>query len=239
MDQKQLIIDTFIHKINSNIYLKNDKLPSERELVKSFNTSRYTVRKALAKLEKIGYIRKVQGSGIFVTDIDHFDNLVYNSMTEIKRKDIVSLLNYLKKRAPTKEEALLFDITENDFVWDFQRIRIAEYKMNQIENTIIPCCLFPNLNKDNIISSLHKYVEECGYEIYYFATEYSSVPIDLAQSKILGVKKGLPAMKIKNKGYLLDHRLFEISESINIDYTCSYIRKYNKKQESMRDISRY
>lgn len=47
-----------------------DKVPSENELAKMFNTTRVTVRKALDELEKIGIISRVPGIGTFVTEIN-------------------------------------------------------------------------------------------------------------------------------------------------------------------------
>ncbi|MCX7653052.1 MAG: GntR family transcriptional regulator [Fervidobacterium sp.] len=45
-----------------------DKIPSENELAKMFNTTRMTVRKALDELEKIGIVSRVPGVGTFVTE---------------------------------------------------------------------------------------------------------------------------------------------------------------------------
>lgn len=42
-------------------------LPSERELCESYQVSRITVRRALADLERDGYIYRVQGKGAFVS----------------------------------------------------------------------------------------------------------------------------------------------------------------------------
>ena len=50
-----------------------DKLPTERELAKRFETSRASVREALRSLEHEGLIRIKKGvvGGIFIADVDH------------------------------------------------------------------------------------------------------------------------------------------------------------------------
>lgn len=57
-------------KILKGEYLPGDKIPSENILSEQFNTTRTTVRKALAELEKKGIITRVFGLGTFVTEIN-------------------------------------------------------------------------------------------------------------------------------------------------------------------------
>ncbi|EPS54521.1 trehalose operon repressor, partial [Clostridium botulinum Af84] len=45
----------------------------ENEMMKEYNVSRDTIRKALNLLESNGYIQKVKGKGSFVLDINKFD----------------------------------------------------------------------------------------------------------------------------------------------------------------------
>lgn len=54
-------------KIDTGIYRENDMLPSENELVKTYNVSRITVSKALHMLVDDGYVTREQGKGSFVS----------------------------------------------------------------------------------------------------------------------------------------------------------------------------
>ncbi|MCR5214921.1 MAG: GntR family transcriptional regulator [Eubacterium sp.] len=63
-----------------------DKLPSENKLVIKYNVSRQTVRKALANLEKDGYIYAVHGSGTFCSD---------GVKMKKESKDIAVVMTYL------------------------------------------------------------------------------------------------------------------------------------------------
>ena len=54
-------------------FISGDLLPSENELVKQYNVSRETIRKALNLLLEKGYIQKIQGKGSVVLDVKRFD----------------------------------------------------------------------------------------------------------------------------------------------------------------------
>ena len=60
------IKEFIIKKINDNIYKEGEKIPTEKELVKMFNTSRPTVNKAISELVIEGYVQRFARSGTFV-----------------------------------------------------------------------------------------------------------------------------------------------------------------------------
>ncbi len=55
------------HQIDSGDYLPGEKLPSEHQLMKTFDVSRITVRQAVTNLVNQGLVRSHQGKGVFVT----------------------------------------------------------------------------------------------------------------------------------------------------------------------------
>ena len=61
------IKETLRKQILDGRYSVHDKLPSERELIESFNVSRITVRQALAELQREGLVFKINGKGTFVS----------------------------------------------------------------------------------------------------------------------------------------------------------------------------
>lgn len=54
------------HQIESGAYLPGEKLPSEHQLMETFNVSRITVRKAIANLASQGLANAQRGKGVFV-----------------------------------------------------------------------------------------------------------------------------------------------------------------------------
>jgi hypothetical protein len=51
---------------------------------------------------------------------------------------------------------------------------------------------------------------------------------------MLGCKKGSPAMHINNRGILEGGRVFEVSDIIDINYTCTYVTPYNRDNLAWR-----
>lgn len=54
--------------IKTGKYKSGDKLPTESELMKKYNVSRYTIRRAAGELENEHYIYRIQGGGMYVDD---------------------------------------------------------------------------------------------------------------------------------------------------------------------------
>jgi GntR family uxuAB operon transcriptional repressor len=60
------ITDRLKSAIETGIYKKGSQLPPERDLAESFGAARSTVRRALDRLERAGFISRKVGSGTFV-----------------------------------------------------------------------------------------------------------------------------------------------------------------------------
>lgn len=238
MKKKDFIVEDIINKINSQVYQEKSKLPTERSLSEQYQVSRYTIRQALEKLEGIGYIYRVQGSGIFVNDSAYFNTLIYNSLTVKKHRDISSQVLSLGLVEADEELAGIFNLKLHDKLWAYKRVRIADARKVQIEYTFMPYYLFPKLTKKDLENSVHRYVRNQHYTIDYFITEYRASNISKEEADLLNCKKGLAIIKIRNRGYLEKNVLFELTDSTNLDYICSYIRKYNPTTEAIRCKSR-
>ena len=61
------ISETLRHQIEAGDYLPGEKLPSEQQLMDTFNVSRITARRAVANLVHQGLVKSQQGKGVFVT----------------------------------------------------------------------------------------------------------------------------------------------------------------------------
>ena len=65
MDYKQL--SKILEKnINDNLYNNIGKLPTEDEIIEDYDSTRYSVRKAINTLIDKGLVYSVQGSGVFI-----------------------------------------------------------------------------------------------------------------------------------------------------------------------------
>ena len=69
MSAKYEIVENGVkEKILSGDYPIGEKLPTETELMKIFNVSRYTIRRAIGDLENEDFVYRIQGGGMYVND---------------------------------------------------------------------------------------------------------------------------------------------------------------------------
>lgn len=64
----ETVKQTLRNEIIDGKYKINEKLPTESKLMKRFDVSRYTIRRAVGDLENEHYIYRIQGGGMFVQD---------------------------------------------------------------------------------------------------------------------------------------------------------------------------
>lgn len=220
------IAQDLMSKIFQNYYQK--KLPTQRDLADMYGVSRFTIQKALAKLQSIGMIKAVQGDGLYITNNILGNTLIYNSMTENSYDNIVSKVVYFRKIKSTKELDKIFGLNGDEYIWEFQRLRIVNYVICQIETTYLRYDLFPDFREEDVVNSIQGYVMRKKMKISYFITDYQAIKINKEQSLLLNEKKGYPAMKITSRGVLSTGQVYEYSTVIALHYNCTYINPFNK-----------
>ncbi|RHR27636.1 FadR family transcriptional regulator [Clostridium sp. AF19-22AC] len=92
------IADAVSDYIKNNHLMPGDKLPSERELAASFQTSRHTVREALRVLENQGIISSQIGSGTYVAHVEEESSLYLESV-KINYLEMLNIKTELEKYA--------------------------------------------------------------------------------------------------------------------------------------------
>lgn len=223
----EFIIEDLISKIYQKKY-SDSRLPPERELAGQYHVSRYTIQKALKQLIEMGLLISRQGDGVFVNEKMRGNPLVYNSATLVPYKDLHSQTIYLKKIPATAKLQKIFNLKEHDMVWEFQRIRIMNYKKTQIETGYMPCTLFPLMNSEILEDSIQNFAIEEGYRISHFMTNYSSARLTEEEASLLNCKRNTPVFLIKSRGFLRDGSVFVSSKIIAVDYECTYVVPFNR-----------
>lgn len=233
MKKYEELVQDIISKICQNII--NVKLPSERELAEKYDVSRFSVRKALAKLEAIGLVKSKMGSGYFVNTAIIGSPLIYNSVTENKFGEIAYKKIKLNKRLPTMHEMQVFSIAEDQYLWNIKRLRLIQGKVTQLEETKLPVSLFPKITDEIIENSLQKHVLSLGLEIDSYLTTYQAVSVSKDDAELLGCKRSSSAMNITNRGFLKSGAVFVVSDIIDINYQCTYHTKFNPESLNYRN----
>lgn len=65
----EMVVNILEKEMLEDKYSLSKKLPTEEELIKKFNVSKNTIRKAIEILVSKGYVYRVQGSGIFLREL--------------------------------------------------------------------------------------------------------------------------------------------------------------------------
>lgn len=234
MKKKEFVTQDLLSKIYQQHSEGPRKLPPERQLAEEYGVSRFTIRQALEKLASIGVVRIVQGSGIWINEQTRSNPLVYNSITEKRFDQMRYRMVSLHKKRPEREDRQIFGLTDDDFIWQFCRLRFVDNVATQIEISRMPAALFTDLNQEVIERSLQQYVLSKGLQISHLLTSYRAVSVSREQSVLLGCKKGSPAMHINNRGILDGGRVYEISDIIDINYSCTYVIPHNRDNLTFR-----
>ncbi len=238
MKKREFITQDLLSKIYQEDVSGPRKLPTERQLAEEYGASRFTVRKALEKLVNIGAVRIVQGSGIWINDSVRSNPLVYNSITEKRFDQMRYRIISLHKRRPDSDEQKIFAISDNAFIWEFCRLRYVDDAAVQIEISRMPVDMFADLTRESVERSIQQYVLDKGYPISHLLTSYHAVCVSREQATLLGCRKGSPAMHIVNRGILSGGQVYEISDIIDINYTCTYLIPHNRDNLRYRQQQR-
>ncbi|HIT64775.1 MAG TPA: GntR family transcriptional regulator [Candidatus Ventrimonas merdavium] len=223
----EFIVSDLISKIFQQKFW-NNKLPTQRDLASAYQVSRFTIQKALNRLEAIGLIESIQGDGIYIRERALGNPLVYNSLTEVPYQDMQSRLLYLKQIQPDPEVMRIFNLPPGEPVWEFQRIRIVRYEISQLETGWLPFRMFPELSREVLEDSIQNYALKKKYRISHFVTSYQPALLTREQADLLNCKKGTPAMHLTSRGVLKDGSLFICSKIFAIHYECTYVVPFNK-----------
>ncbi|MCC2521381.1 GntR family transcriptional regulator [Vibrio coralliilyticus] len=233
MKKYEFVVQDIISKISQKLI--SDKLPTERELSESYNVSRFTIRKALEKLQSIGIIYIKSGSGIYIYKNLDSSPLIYNSITEKRFNEISYKKIKINKRLTDSQEKQAFLLDDNDYIWNLKRLRLIDGKVTQIEETKIPVKMFPKMSDEIVEHSLQKHAIELGLKIEKYLTTYRAINISAEDAKLFGCKRSTAAMNITNRGFLKSGEVFIVSNVIDIDYQCTYHTPFNTEDIEFRE----
>lgn len=169
-----------------------DQIMTEEQLCQRFNFSRMTINKALNHLSALGYIERIPGRGSFVT-APHIqkENLGTGSsftedMKSIGLKAGARLLSYELLRAddiPTIAKKL--ELSGNDFIHYFVRLRTGNDKPIAISYTYVSAKIIPAINVDCLNASFYEFVDSLGLERELKQLELKATPPTDRQKELL------------------------------------------------------
>lgn len=220
MDSKYFkIYNELLSKIEKKEIAAGTKLPSENELMHSYDVSRDTVRKALNLLESYGYIQKVRGKGSFVLDINRFNFPVSGliSFKELSEKIGQKSTTYVESLEIIKADDFLMqqlDVSAEQEVWKVIRVREIGNKKIILDKDFLNKKYVSSLTKEICKESIYEYIEKTLGLIISFAKKEITVQQATEEDKsFLDLENYDAIVVVKSHIYLEDASLFQYTES--------------------------
>ena len=219
MKKYQIIYKDLEKAIHDQKYQVGDFLPTEQELVQSYQVSRDTIRKALTLLVEEGLVKKIHGSGsqvinqeqinFPVSDLTSYQELIeqqsLNSQTNVISLDKIIVDSKLSERT---------GFSNSRQVWRVVRQRVVDSCASVIDIDYLDTSLVPQLNRNIAEHSIYDYIEnQLNLSISH---AFKEITIDNAtdQDKILiDLGKDQHVVCIRSKVYLTNGKQFQFTES--------------------------
>ncbi len=159
------IKDFIKEQIENKVYLPDDKIPTEMELCKQFNTSRPTVNKALSELVLEGVVVRFARSGTFVTHQKAQTSILdlKNIADEINQRGntYTNELIYLEEVKANIEIAKVLNIVKDQKIYVSQMVHKendvpVRYDIRYIKPQIAPEYINQNFKKQTPSEYLQK-----------------------------------------------------------------------------------
>lgn len=200
------IMEAINEQIDAGLLVAGNKLPAERKLAESFNTTRVTLRESLALLEAEGKLYREDRRGWFVSpeplSYDPTYTTDFPAMANAQGRNARSELISAKLVPASRRAASLLKISPLSEVYRIDRLRyLDERPVVVVTNFILPQ-YFPNLLDHDVTTSLTKTYRE-KFDVIYTKTRYrvstTSLLGDTAQA--LRATSGSPAMFVERLNY--------------------------------------
>lgn len=197
------VMEKLRKKIFTGEYQVNSKLPSELELMKIFNVSRVTLRKAIEGLVNDGIVEKVQGIGTFVRKPKKVKRIMLSSAVESFSKIAIEEgFEPTTKVIDIKELQVSQNLTEllgTKKALFVKRVRFLDNDPVMLENNYFPLPRFKELANYDLTGSLYSLLHK-DFGIVKLISKDTSVNVTLAQKSEADLLKksiGYPLFLLK------------------------------------------
>jgi GntR family transcriptional regulator len=206
--------------IDSGKWQPDQQIPNESQLAEMFGVSKITVRQALQDLAQLGYIRREQGRGTFVSKPKFGEGpRELTSFTE------EMLQHRLKPGARVLEQGLteadpkvaeVLGIGAAAPVYMLKRLRLANGEPLGIQTAHIPAALVPDLERQDMTDLSLYDVLQSRYGLHAArATEtYHAVLAQPKTVELLGIAPNSPVFAVERVTRLPNGRPFEFVYTI-------------------------
>jgi len=205
-------------------YQAGERIPSEASLGESHRVSRITVREAIERLVREGFVERRQGSGTYVLPQKLRRNIakVYSftsDMRHLGHRPSSRVLTLTVEEADEEVARTLQLPAANHRVTRIVRVREADHIPVLLETTLVPEYLCPGLVQKNLRKdSLYRILTEDHQLLPHHAEEsYEAIVLTRGDARLLECRSRGPqaAFAIQRLTYLANGLPIELTRSVS------------------------
>jgi GntR family transcriptional regulator len=156
---KHVQLSDVLAELSTTALAPDVAIPSERELMNTYNVSRSTVRRAIDSLVADGLLHRIHGKGTFVSRPRLESRLHLASFSQdMRRRGLTpsTVLLGIAPERPPDEVAAVLDLADDALAWRLDRVRLADGQPIALENGWYPYDALPDLDRQNLSGSLYE-----------------------------------------------------------------------------------
>jgi GntR family transcriptional regulator len=190
-------------QIRSGRLHPGDQVPTEPQLMASFNVSRTTVRRALRDLETMGLIDRQPGRGSFVSEpkveprLDRLTGFVEDM--EALGLDATASLEVIESLPADSEVSQQLQLAPGETVVHIERVRLANGTPISFDDSYFPAELGSRIATENLEEEPFYSILEGKYGIALAGADYvlSASTADERVARLLSIAVGAPVLRLE------------------------------------------
>ena len=191
-----------------------DVLPPERDMAEALSISRVTVRRAIDNMVQEGVLTQRQGAGTYISNrvqqpLNHLKG--FSQLMEEQNKTVSSRWLERSVRFANSHEQNMLNLSADDEVVTFLRLRLADDLPMALENSTLPRYSIPN--PLDVRGSLYHLLEQQGLRPTKAQQRLRAVNIDREKAELLDVPENSAVFYIERIGLLDDGTPIELTQS--------------------------
>ncbi|HEX3742611.1 MAG TPA: GntR family transcriptional regulator [Bryobacteraceae bacterium] len=204
-------------EIDSGKWHADEQLPNEAKLAERFGVSKITVRQAMEQLVDLGYVRREQGRGTFITKrkFDEGPRELTSFTEEMKRHCLVASSRVLSQIVVDADTCVAhaLGLPARSPVYVLKRVRLSAGEPVTVQTAHIPADFVPGLVMD-ATASLYD-ILKTRYDLYPARARetYTAAAADQAVAELLEIPSGSPVFAVERITTLFNERPFEFVQS--------------------------
>jgi GntR family transcriptional regulator len=209
-----------LREMEAGRWAPGDQLPTEDDLIHRFHVSKITVRKALAELAQMGYVRREQGRGTFAQrpPLAEGPRELTSFSGEMRGHGLTASSHVLQHGtlAAQVDVADCLQIPEGSPVFRLRRLRLADAEPMGLQTAYISMQLVPGIDRVAFERASLYDILAAHYSLHAAAARetHRAVLVDREEAGLLRVPAGSPALAAERLTHLADGRPLEYVQSI-------------------------